>query len=406
MKKDYAKISLKNLKNRKLRSYLTMLGIIIGVAAVVGLITIGDGLQNAIDEQFRELGADKILVSPSGGQFSVASSSNNPLTQNDLDAIKRASGVLEVGGVLFRSAQIEWGREDIGFYAVIGVETDTSQRLIEETLQIKVDEGRTLRSGDRRKAVVGYDYANFEGFTTTLRTGRNIQINGERFEVVGINQRLGNEPDDRSVFITKQAFEDIFITNNQVNQIIVQVQPGREPAEVVPLIEQELRRHRGLSIGQEDFQVDTFENVISSFLDIFIIVQTVIVGIASISLLVGGIGIMNTMYTSVLERTKEIGTMKAIGAKNSDVLSIFLFESGLLGLVGGILGILLGLGFAKIVEIAALQALGTAFIVITYNWVLIIGALIFSFLIGLLAGYLPSKRASSMNPVDALRGAD
>ncbi|MFT4311469.1 MAG: ABC transporter permease [Candidatus Woesearchaeota archaeon] len=406
MRKDYAKISLKNLKNRKLRSYLTILGIIIGVAAVVGLISIGEGLQNAIDQQFRELGADKILVSPAGGQFSAADSSNNPLTQKDIDAIKRASGVSEVGGVPFRSGQVEWGRDDIGFYAIVGIETDSSQRLIEETLQIDLIEGRTLRQGDRRRAVVGYDYANFEGFQTNLRVGRSIQINGERFEVIGINQRLGNEPDDRSVFITKQSLEDIFITNGQVNQIIVQVNPGREPVDVVPAIEQELRRERNVQRGQEDFEVDTFENVISSFLDIFLIVQTVIVGIASISLLVGGIGIMNTMYTSVLERTKEIGTMKAIGAKNSDILSIFLFESGLLGLVGGIIGITIGIGFAKLVEIAALQALGTEFIVITYNWTLIIGALLFSFIIGLLSGYLPSKRASKMNPVDALRGAE
>ena len=406
MRKDYTKISLKNLKNRKLRSYLTILGIIIGVAAVVGLITIGDGLQNALDEQFRELGADKILVSPAGGQFSTADTSNNPLRQSDIDAIKRASGVLEVGGIPFRSAQMEWGRSDIGFYIVVGVETDSSQRLIEEVLELDVIEGRSLRQGDRRKAVVGYDYANFEGFNTNIRTGRNILINGERFEVIGINQRLGNEPDDRSVFITKNALEDLFITDGQVNQIVVQVQPGREPSQVVPLVEQELRRHRDVSIGQEDFEVDTFENVINSFLDIFLIVQTVIVGIASISLLVGGIGIMNTMYTSVLERTKEIGTMKAIGAKNSDVLSIFLFESGLLGMVGGIIGILLGLGFAKAVEIAAFQALGTEFIVITYDWLLISGALLFSFLIGLLSGYLPAKRASKMNPVDALRGAD
>ncbi|MFT4261054.1 MAG: ABC transporter permease [Candidatus Woesearchaeota archaeon] len=403
MKQEYAKISLKNLKNRKLRSYLTILGIIIGIAAVVGLITIGQGLQNALDEQFRELGADKILVSPAGGQFSAADTSNNPLTQSDVDAIKRAQGVLEVGSIVFRSAQMEWGREDIGFYVLVGIKTDSSQRLIEETLQLDIIEGRSLRQGDRRKAIIGYDYANFEGFNTNLRTGRNIEINGERFEVVGINQRLGNEPDDRSVFITKEAFEDLFVTNQQVNQIIVQVQQGREPAQIVPFVEQELRRHRDVSIGQEDFQVETFENVINSFLDIFLIVQTVIVGIASISLLVGGIGIMNTMYTSVLERTKEIGTMKAIGAKNKDVLSVFLFESGLLGLVGGLIGITLGLGFAKLVEIAAFNALGTKFIVITYSWTLLVGALLFSFILGLLSGYLPAKQASKMSPVDALR---
>jgi putative ABC transport system permease protein len=403
MKYEYFKISLKNLKNRRLRSWLTMLGIIIGIAAVVGLISLGDGLQNAIDEQFRELGADKIFVAPAGGLTTIQTQSNNPLTKSDIDTILRVNGIKAAAGINYRAAQIEWGRNDIGFYPVIGLETNENQEFVEEMLQISLIDGRTLRTQDTRKAIVGYDYANFQGFETNLRLGRTLQINGQNFEVIGINQKLGNEMDDRSVFITTHAYEDLFITNDVVAQILVQVQPGRIPADLVPEIERELRRQRNVKEGQEDFEVETFDNLIGSFLDIFLIVQTVIVGVAGISLVVGGIGIMNTMYTSVLERTKEIGTMKAIGAKNSDILSIFLFESGLLGLVGGIIGVTIGITFAKIVELAAYNALGQYFILITYDPILIIGALIFSFTLGIISGYLPAKGASNMNPVDALR---
>ena len=127
------------------------------------------------------------------------------------------------------------------------------------------------------------------------------------------------------------------------------------------------------------------------------------VGIAAISLLVGGIGIMNTMYTSVLERTREIGTMKAVGAKNSDILFLFLFESGLLGLVGGAIGVGIGLGLGKTAEYIATVQLGTNLLQASTDSWLIFGALLFSFIIGALSGVLPAMQASKLKPVDALR---
>jgi len=132
-------------------------------------------------------------------------------------------------------------------------------------------------------------------------------------------------------------------------------------------------------------------------------VQAVLVGIAAISLLVGGIGIMNTMYTSVLERTKEIGTMKAVGAKNSDILFIFLFESGLLGLVGGAIGIGIGIGLGEGAEYIASVGLGTNLLQAVFPWYLILGALLFSFLIGTLSGIFPAMQAAKLKPADALR---
>ncbi|MEK6820731.1 MAG: FtsX-like permease family protein, partial [Nanoarchaeota archaeon] len=163
------------------------------------------------------------------------------------------------------------------------------------------------------------------------------------------------------------------------------------------------RKERGEKEGQETFSVQTSSQLLESFNSIFAVVQAVFVGIAAISLIVGGIGIMNTMYTAVLERTKEIGTMKAVGAKNSDILLIFLFESGLLGLVGGAIGIGLGIGIGKAVEIIAQQQLGTPFLRASFSLTLILGALLFSFVVGSVSGVLPALQASRLKPADALR---
>jgi len=142
---------------------------------------------------------------------------------------------------------------------------------------------------------------------------------------------------------------------------------------------------------------------LKSFQNIFGVIQAVLVGIAGISLIVGGIGIMNTMYTAVIERTKEIGTMKAVGARNSHILLIFLFESGLLGLVGGAIGIVIGYGLGKGAQYMATIGLGTDLLRAYFPWYLILGALVFSFLIGTLSGILPALQAAKLKPAEALR---
>ena len=178
---------------------------------------------------------------------------------------------------------------------------------------------------------------------------------------------------------------------------------GFDVTSVADGIERKLLQIKNEKQDQETFIVQTSEQLLTSFTNIFNIVQGVLVGIAAISLLVGGIGIMNTMYTSVLERTKEIGTMKAVGAKNSDILQIFLFESGLLGLVGGAIGVAMGVGLGKGVQYIATAALGTNLLQASITFPLIAGALAFSFIIGSLSGILPALQAARLKPADALR---
>ncbi|PIY91579.1 hypothetical protein COY71_02380 [Candidatus Micrarchaeota archaeon CG_4_10_14_0_8_um_filter_60_7] len=195
----------------------------------------------------------------------------------------------------------------------------------------------------------------------------------------------------------------LFDDPEAVSMIYAQTQVGAEPARVAERIEDKLRKTRHEEEGKETFTVSTSEQLLESFSVILGVVEAMIIGIAAISLLVGGIGIMNTMYTSVMERTREIGIMKAIGARNGDILAIFLIESGMLGAVGGIVGILAGMGLGKLTEIIAEAALGSQLLKASFTPELLIGALLFSFVIGALSGTLPARQAASLKPVDALR---
>ncbi|MFH0868593.1 MAG: ABC transporter permease, partial [archaeon] len=207
---------------------------------------------------------------------------------------------------------------------------------------------------------------------------------------------------DSQIYIPIDVARDIFNEPDEVGMIYAKVRTGYDPATVADAIEKRMRDDRDLKKGQEDFSVQTSEQLAQTMGNILGIVQTILVGIASIALLVGSIGIMNTMYTSVMERTKEIGVMKAIGAKNRDVMLIFLIESGLLGLIGGIFGVLAGLGMAKGAELYA-QYAGYGMVRAAVTPELIVLGLSFSFAIGAISGFMPARKASKLKPVDALR---
>jgi putative ABC transport system permease protein len=184
----------------------------------------------------------------------------------------------------------------------------------------------------------------------------------------------------------------------------VQVEDKNKVESIAKEIERRLRKDRNQKEGEEDFSVQTPSQALETINTILNIINLIVSGIAAISLLVGGIGIANTMFTSVLERTREIGTMKAVGAKNRDVLFIFLIESGMLGLIGGIVGAILGLALAFLVSSSANSYFGEQIIVVSLSWPLLLGAIAFSFLVGIAAGTLPALQASRLKPTEALRG--
>ncbi|MGV8161750.1 MAG: ABC transporter permease [Candidatus Nanoarchaeia archaeon] len=402
MIKDYFKIALQGIRHRGLRTWLTLVGIFIGIAAVVAIVSVGQGLQGAIEAEFENLGTDKIMISPAG-MFGPSGSAAVPLTTEDVEVAKKVNGVAEVGYEVFQITEFNWGKDEQTFPYLGGIPIDSAYPMLEKTFQIKVVEGRTFKEGDFKKAIIGYDYAFSPDFEDKIRVGQKIELSGEEFQVIGILEKIGSEQDDRQIIVPLEGFKEIYDVGDEVSMIVVRVDDGVLASDVVAPLEKALRKHRNLEEGQEDFQVQTFEELINSFMTIFGIIQTVLIGIAAISLLVGAVGIMNTMYTSVLERTRDIGVMKAIGARNSDILNMFMIESGLLGLVGGAVGVILGLGVAQLAEVIGGAALGTDLLQAAMPAWLIIGSLAFAFIVGVIAGTLPARQASKMSPVDALR---
>ncbi len=401
--KDHFMLAFSNLKRRGLRSWLTMIGIFIGIAAVVGLISLGQGLQGAINQQFEQLGKDKIIIqSKTIGPPGSATSEKLILTTKDLEAIKKVRGVEDVVGILMKTSVLKF-REESKIVIAMGIDPKDIS-LFSEMQSFKIINGRDLKEGDGFKAIVGYNNAvDGKVWKKAIEVGSTIDLEGVKFKVVGILGKTGDPFNDAGIYVPKETLRQVLNIKNEESEIIAKTQSGFNPSDVADAITRKLRQEREEKKDQETFSVQTSEQLLTTFTNIFGIVQAVLVGIAAISLIVGGIGIMNTMYTSVLERTKEIGTMKAVGAKNSDILQIFLFESGLLGLVGGTIGILLGVGLGKSVQYIATVALGTNLLQASINFTLIFGALTFSFLIGTLSGILPAMQAARLKPADALR---
>ena len=398
---DYFSLAFNNLRRRKLRSWLTMIGIFIGIAAVVGLISLGQGLQGAITQQFEQLGSDKIIIQPGGFSSPGAATGSLRLTSKDLKVIEDVKGVEYASGYLIKQGQTFY-KEESGIGYVTGIIEKDFESMM-ELGGMEIVEGRALKDTDKLKAVVGYNHIYGDIWDKQMRIGSTIEFESYEFEVIGVVSKIGNPIDDRLIYVQKDVLKEILNLEDEESQILVKTASGFDPASVANDIERKLRKSRGEKEGEETFNIQTSEQLLESFSSIFNIVQAVLIGIASISLVVGGIGIMNTMYTAVIERTKEIRTMKAVGAKNSDILLIFLFEAGLLGLVGGAIGIGIGYGLGKGVEYIAAQALGINLFQAIFPWYLILGALLFSFIVGALAGVTPAYQASKLKPADALR---
>jgi putative ABC transport system permease protein len=205
--------------------------------------------------------------------------------------------------------------------------------------------------------------------------------------------------------MNEKELKSLFDVNNTYSIIAVQVSKGSDMDIVKSKIEEYLRKERDVKKGAEDFIVQTPQQALSTLNSVLFAIQIFVYFISGISIVVGGIGISNTMYTSVAERTKQIGIMKAIVARNSSIFTLFLIESGLLGMVGGVLGILVGLGLANGLAYAGMTALNTDLIRVNSSLSLILGALAFSFFVGSISGLLPAIQASKLKPVDALRYA-
>ncbi len=403
MLRDYLVLALKSLRHQRLRSYLTMLGIVIGITAIISLISLGDALKESITGQFSSLGTDKLVVGNVEAGFGPpGSTAAKKLNRHDLKIIEETNGVEEAIVRLIRIVGLELdGKRDF-FYVTSVPEDEKEISIVIESLDLNIVKGRFLKADDNNKIVVG-SHIDEDHFKGNLVTGEKIKVQDKDFEIVGTIGKSSSFQINTIIFMPEKDLVELLNIGDEIDLIVVKVEDEKRITEVAKLIEKRLRKDRDLKEGEEDFSVQTPLQSIESVNTILNIVNLVFGGIAAISLLVGGIGIANTMFTSVLERKKQIGIMKSIGAKNSDVLKIFVFESALLGLLGGLIGAIFGVALAFTTSSFIENSIGLLSFKIKISFPLITLAILFSSLIGIISGILPAIRASKLNPVSALR---
>jgi putative ABC transport system permease protein len=401
MIEDYLRMAFQNLRGRKLRSWLTMLGIFIGIATIVSLISLGEGLKSTVVNQFSFLSPGAIVVTSSGAAFG---STIDGFTERDFRAITRISGVR---GIAPRRAQsLNFIYEDRAIPTrVMTIPSGKRRDIANEVMTLNAEEGNLLEDGDKFKVLVGYGLAKESGFDREMRPGSSIEINGQTFEVAGVNEKKGSFLFDYVLFMNEDAFFDLFDVDEDVYfEVPVLASTDDDVTLIAEHIEEALRDVRNVDEDSQDFSVTTAQEALENLESTIFAVQLFLYIIAGISIVVGGIGIMNTMYSSVLERTKEIGVMKSIGATNRTIFLLFFIESGFLGMVGGLIGIILGVILGLGAESAAKVALGNDLVTAQFSVALILGALLFSFLLGSLSGIFPALQAAKKHPVQALRG--
>lgn len=403
MIRDSFSLSIKNLKHRGLRSWLTLLGIFIGVTAVVSLISLGNGLQAAVSSQFGVSATDLLTVQASGlSTGPPGSGAVVPLTTQDVTAINQLSSVKRAIGRDVVPVKMEFNQK-LAFTYAVNIPSGSDRQFVYEEANVKPIAGRLLKDGDVGKVILGYNYYSADsGFGKAIIPGNTVIIQNKSFQVVGILQKEGSFIFDNVVYMNQQDIDSISNYGNRVDTIAVEPIDKNSINRTKTDIENLLLQRRNVKKNSENFQISTPQASLDQVNQVIGGVQIFIAIIASISIFIGSLGIVNTMTTSVMERRRDIGVMKSIGATNRQIFEQFFIESSLLGLVGGILGAAAG-EFFGIMGTIAINNFINGDLPITVNWGLIAAALAGSFLIGGIAGIIPALHAARQNPVEALR---
>jgi len=433
---DVLRLSLNSLTHRGLRSWLTILGIIIGVAAVVAMLSVGNGMTSSVESSMTGLGADILTVSAgysqaegslsgfegrrdfSGGPmpdipFSPfsddSSSSDDPvLTDSDISAISSADGIIAVSGIVSGRGEVKYLSESAQV-SIEGVDPDAWAEITTSDLEA----GRLLAYGDMISVVVGYDVAH-NMFDTNLSVNTQIKIEGNTFKIVGIVGESGTGSfggDDRTIFMSLTAARNIIddVGSGEYSSIEVKISDAEYYSVISNNIEQALYESRYVTEDTQDFTVTSPASMAETITQTMETLSFFFIGIAAISLLVGAIGIANTMFMSVMERTRLIGILKSLGTRNSEILKLFLAESGIIGFMGGLLGIFLGLILVGLISTMGFSLMGLgrmgagASISVVVTPDLILFALVFSTVIGIASGLIPARKAAKLQVVEAMR---
>ncbi len=427
LKKSF-QLALNILFHSRLRSWLTIIGIVIGIGAVVAIVSISEGAQQQLEERMGSLGADVLTITagmsraqgpgagfggpsgegegPRGTTESTGTQKN--LTIKDINIIKNLDNIKYVMGQVSGKVDITYRSKTLSDSSCTGVDV----LVWKEITTSEISSGRFLTSGDTYSVVVGQRMAE-STFGAEVTVNNKLIINGKSFNIVGILK------EGSGVYIPLSVARTVLddVGDDEFSSILVKIENVDSSDETVELITNKLMLSRGILEEKKiDFSISNPSTMQETMTETMTSMGIFLGAIAAISLLVGAIGIANSMFTSVLEKTRDIGVMKAIGAKNRDILSIFLLNSGLIGLVGGIGGIIVG--FLSSTAISTLVGTSTSTTpsgpggggmfgnLLSSTYVspqIIISALLISIVVGMIAGAIPAYRASKLNPVDALR---
>lgn len=396
------KHALNMVINSRLRSWLTIVGIVIGVASVIAIMSFGDGMEADMNDRLGDLGVDSITVTPgasragdamrgppgSGSGSSSSSADQEPLTKRDVQVVKGIVGVDKVNTEISGKAEVYFQGES-GDMTITG----TDQKVWNDFNSQDLDSGRFFNPSDSNVVIIGYSLAN-DYFENEISINSVLTIEGKSFRVIGILE----DGTRNSIYMPIDSAYDV-IEDSERDEYDTIKMTVDDPDEIENLsykIETKLMLSRHVTEKDVDFSVSNTAQTSNMRGEMLSTMTSFLTAIAAISLLVGAIGIANTMFTSVLEKTKQIGIMKAIGAKNNDILVIFVLHAALIGLLGGILGVLLGFLCSKLMA----TVMGVSTIVSVMSIVYSLGV---SVAAGILAGLVPAYQASKLKPVDALR---
>ena len=396
---EAVRLALQAISRNALRSFLTVLGIVIGVGAVIAMVTIGNGTTAKVTADLAKLGSNLLSVNP--GQFGPgrASSDAKAFTIRDVEAMKsQLTGVKAVAPVAQKSQTIVYGTDN----RVVVVAGTDNDYFITQDWQLR--SGRLFLDGEirggRAACIVGTTVRD-KLFAAADPIGRNMRVGKVSCEVIGVleskgQSSFGSDQDD-VVIMPLRTFQRRIAGNTDIPRIMVSARDGVDTGKVQADVERMLRERRNIQPGKEDdFSVRDMKQIVQATAGTAAMLTGLLGAVAAVSLLVGGIGIMNIMLVSVTERTREVGIRLAIGALEWQVLTQFLVEAVVLSLFGGIVGILLGLGLA----FAATAGMQVPFAV---DPKIVLVAFAFSALVGIVFGYFPARRAAHLNPIEALR---
>lgn len=372
-------IAFRNTRRQKTRSFLTILGIVIGIAAIVALGAISEGLNYMVAKQMESI-AGKIIIYEKGSSM-MTGYTGSDITQEDVDELADMDGIKDVIPMIFYMLDSGGGFQFSQPYMAIGLDPDKQDYFRGE--KVGIEDGRELEEGDSGVTMVGKKFA--EGYN--LEVGDYVTINEEEFYVVGIVEQTDNGDIDNSAMIPLQELKDLI--GSETYPFLLAIPEDIDKAEDIA---------EDIKDQFEDFDVITEKELARTVAELMSNIQIFTFGIGGIAAFVGGLGVMNTMIMAVLERRREIGVFKAIGATDRMILRQFLTESALLSVIGGLLGIALGCLAAVAMGILSGFA---ATPVITPG--LLAGSFTFALALGLFGGLYPSIKAASLDPVEALR---